>query len=164
MSNGGNKENDLFYLQFLYPGTIWLSSCHRCTEAGRQAHTGNSYHREELSCNKQRMRSRTFIVGMVCRLDWLFSCFLTWQNNPHLVVSSCYFSEGLGLADLQTLDFHTMPASLSSAFFLHRCSFHLRPLGSEKGHPPGPGSGKQALRRQSRWKGRDLLQTSGRGD
>lgn len=110
------------------------------------------------------MRGRTCSVGIVCRLYWLFSCFLTWQNNRHPKLSFCYFSEGLGLADLQTLDFHTMPASSSSAFFLHRCSFHLHPLGPETGHQPGPGSGKQALRRRSRWKGRYLVQTRGRGD
>lgn len=59
------------YLLFLYLGTIWLSSCHRYTEAGHQERGGSSYHREETSCNRERqlnlnLPSKLFLCLVVC--------------------------------------------------------------------------------------------------
>lgn len=44
------------YLRFLCPGTIWLSSCHRCTAVGHQERGGSSCRRGETSCFRELLK------------------------------------------------------------------------------------------------------------
>lgn len=52
------------YLLFLCLGTIWLSSCRRCTAVGHQERGGSSCRREETSCSTDTLvRKRLWEVA-----------------------------------------------------------------------------------------------------
>lgn len=88
--------------------------------------------------------------------------FLTWQNSLHPAVSSCYSFEGLGLADLQTPDFHNWGVSASAASALRQRPYHRPLLGPWRACPPGPGSGQPTQSKNSRWR-QNWLQSGGQG-